>query len=189
MSDHGPVSPYAARLRDRRRELGLTQTELAQRAGVGQDVISRIERSEYIGAEETVQALADALSLDREMVAALADAARDPVVVALHRSTVLDDEEKADLLERYSSLLAAHAEGDAPSPKPPPVPVAVTVEQAAGMLSLGVAKVAKLLAAGELEGVSFGARSYRVTVASIEAYVARSCEDGRSSMSNAPSAD
>lgn len=173
MSEHGPVTPYAERLRGRRRELGLTQTQLAQRAGVGQDVVSRIERCEYTGSDETVRALAEALSLDHASLLTLARQARDPVVVAVQRSATLADAEKVDLLQRYAQLLAQHDGSPAPQAPPGERPIAVTVEHAAEMLSLGVATVAKLLADGELEGVSLGSRSYRVTTASMEAYVAR----------------
>lgn len=176
MGEHGQLSPYAQRLRTRRRELGLTQTQLAQRAGVGQDVISRIERAEYTGSDETVHALADALQTDAAELLALARQARDPIVLAVQRSDVLDDEEKGEMLRRYTELLAAHGNPIAAPAPTAPVPVAVTVEQAAEMLAVGVSTVAKLIAEGELTAASFGARSYRVTVASIDAYVARQCE-------------
>ena len=54
MSERGTgLTPYSQRLRRRRVELALSQKAVAAQVGVGQDVISRIERAEYIGSDET----------------------------------------------------------------------------------------------------------------------------------------
>src|ERR1700756_4902787 len=52
---------------ERRRELGWTQKELAERAGVGQAVISRIERGRLSPTLDTYARLAAALGLSPEL--------------------------------------------------------------------------------------------------------------------------
>jgi transcriptional regulator with XRE-family HTH domain len=50
-------------LRQRRREAGLTQVELAERAGVTQQYVSLVERDNYFPPPKTQKALAAALQL------------------------------------------------------------------------------------------------------------------------------
>lgn len=51
------------RLRERRGELGLTQEELCQRAGISLDAVSRIENGSRVPTLETLEGLARALDL------------------------------------------------------------------------------------------------------------------------------
>ncbi len=53
--------PYAAQLRRRRAQFGLSQTDLAAASGIGQAEISRIERGETSPTERTAARLAAAL--------------------------------------------------------------------------------------------------------------------------------
>ena len=53
---------------ERRESLGLTQTELAEKSGIDQGDISRIERGSTYPNEKTLIRLADSLSAQWQMV-------------------------------------------------------------------------------------------------------------------------
>jgi ribosome-binding protein aMBF1 (putative translation factor) len=62
--DPGPTSlapPIAKLVASRREELGLSQRELAKRAGISHTVVSRIEQGEHTPSRKTLERLADAL--------------------------------------------------------------------------------------------------------------------------------
>lgn len=62
--DPGPASlapPIAKLVASRREELGLSQRELAKRAGISHTVVSRIEQGEHTPSRKTLERLADAL--------------------------------------------------------------------------------------------------------------------------------
>jgi DNA-binding XRE family transcriptional regulator len=64
VSDPGPTSlapPIAKLVASRREELGLSQRELAKRAGISHTVVSRIEQGEHTPSRKTLERLADAL--------------------------------------------------------------------------------------------------------------------------------
>jgi ribosome-binding protein aMBF1 (putative translation factor) len=58
----------AVQVMERRELLGLTQTELAQKTGIDQGDISRIERGSIFPNEKTLLRLADALGAEWRMV-------------------------------------------------------------------------------------------------------------------------
>ena len=58
----------AVQVMERRELLGLTQTELAQKTGIDQGDISRIERGSIFPNEKTLLCLADALGAEWRMV-------------------------------------------------------------------------------------------------------------------------
>ena len=58
----------AVQVMERRELLGLTQTELAQKTGIDQGDISRIERGSIFSNEKTLLRLADALGAEWRMV-------------------------------------------------------------------------------------------------------------------------
>jgi transcriptional regulator with XRE-family HTH domain len=61
------MSPVALRLRELREAAGLSQTALAERAGVRQATVSDLERGKSKGVEfATLEALADALGVPAE---------------------------------------------------------------------------------------------------------------------------
>jgi DNA-binding XRE family transcriptional regulator len=63
-SEAGPASlalPIAKLIASRREELGLSQRELAKRAGISHTVVSRIEQGEHTPSRKTLDRLADAL--------------------------------------------------------------------------------------------------------------------------------
>lgn len=55
---------FASRLRELRINAGLTQAQLAERAGLGSQAIPRLERGEREPTWETACLLADALAID-----------------------------------------------------------------------------------------------------------------------------
>jgi DNA-binding XRE family transcriptional regulator len=62
--DPGPASlapPIAKLVASRREELGLSQRELAKRAGISHTIVSRIEQGEHTPSRKTLDRLADAL--------------------------------------------------------------------------------------------------------------------------------
>jgi transcriptional regulator with XRE-family HTH domain len=58
------ANPFGTRLRELRRAAGLTQTQLATKAGLGRSAIARLEAGVHIPSWDTVQALARALGVD-----------------------------------------------------------------------------------------------------------------------------
>ena len=75
------------RLRELRESLGLTQTVLAERIGVGQARISNLEKGELGTAKlETVQRYLEALGLDLELTALQPDGTRIPIDITFPRS-------------------------------------------------------------------------------------------------------
>ena len=80
---------FGAMLRQARRAANLSQTELAERAGMSRSAISALERGlKHRPHQYTVGALADALRLAPGARAALAAAARAPISVAALLSPV-----------------------------------------------------------------------------------------------------
>ena len=61
-TEAGLASVFAKFVTSRREELGLSQRELAKRAGISHTVISRIENEQHMPAPKTMERLADALS-------------------------------------------------------------------------------------------------------------------------------
>jgi ribosome-binding protein aMBF1 (putative translation factor) len=60
---HANLAPAIAKLvSSRREELGLSQRELAKRAGLSHTVISRIESGEHSPSRKTLERLADVLA-------------------------------------------------------------------------------------------------------------------------------
>lgn len=57
-------SLFAARLRELRGKADLTQTELAEKAGVARSFIAKLEAGRHVPSWDTVQALAAALGVD-----------------------------------------------------------------------------------------------------------------------------
>ncbi|MCU1392648.1 MAG: transcriptional regulator [Ilumatobacteraceae bacterium] len=55
---------FASRVRDYRGQLGLSQEELASRAGMHRTFVSRVERAETMVSLQTLVRLAEALSQD-----------------------------------------------------------------------------------------------------------------------------
>ena len=164
----GPT-PFAQRLRRAREQAGLTQRELAERIGVRQDVLSRVERGLYVGTDLTVVAMARVLGLDEQELLELAAAARDPVVAAVSKSDRLDDEAKRQLLDTYRELVGESVdEGQ---------PLLLSVREAARRLSVSREYVARLVALGDLELVTVGPNSERVTARSVRALVERRAEE------------
>jgi transcriptional regulator with XRE-family HTH domain len=101
------ATPFARRLREEREKLGLSQKQVADRIGISQDVLSRIERSEYVGSDATVTAAASALQIDVDDLRRLAEDARDPVVIAINKSLRLDAGGKQRLIDDYLSISRA----------------------------------------------------------------------------------
>lgn len=61
--DHAPiVKRFAGRLRERRAQAGLTQAELADRAGVAANYVSRLEAARIAPSIDTLERLAEALA-------------------------------------------------------------------------------------------------------------------------------
>src|SRR3954470_704571 len=74
--DHAPiVKAFAARLREKRVAAGMTQLELAQRAGLAANYISRLEAARIAPGLDTVQQLADALGVTAHDLIPLSDPA------------------------------------------------------------------------------------------------------------------
>ena len=65
----GQTCQLAVQVMERREFLGLTQTELAEKTGIDQGDISRIERGSIFPNEKTLLRLADALGAEWRMVA------------------------------------------------------------------------------------------------------------------------
>src|SRR5215467_6576089 len=80
-----PVVSFGALLRRHRGDLGLTQEELAERAGIHAQEVSKLERDVVRRPRSTtVQFLAEALTLDAQQREAFAAAARgEPASAAL----------------------------------------------------------------------------------------------------------
>jgi len=64
----GQTCQLAVQVMERREFLGLTQTELAEKTGIDQGDISRIERGSIFPNEKTLLRLADALGAEWRMV-------------------------------------------------------------------------------------------------------------------------
>jgi len=60
---------FAERLRQLRQEAYLTQSELAEKAGLAKATITRLEASEYVPLVKTVRALATALGVEPRALA------------------------------------------------------------------------------------------------------------------------
>ena len=68
-SEHADITPQlAAKIVARRHELGLTQAQLAERAGLKQAAIARLERSGVIPRIDTLQTVARAMGLKLDLV-------------------------------------------------------------------------------------------------------------------------
>ena len=83
------VSALADALRLRREEMGLSQSQLAVRLGVGQQAVSRWERGEAVPRPARIVALAQALALDAAELHRLAgylhQGDRSPLAEPLHQ--------------------------------------------------------------------------------------------------------
>ncbi|WP_409344905.1 helix-turn-helix domain-containing protein [Paenibacillus sp. MBLB4367] len=68
-SENAEITPQlAAKIVARRHELGLTQAQLAERAGLKQAAIARLERSGVIPRIDTLQTVARAMGLRLDLV-------------------------------------------------------------------------------------------------------------------------
>lgn len=76
------LAEHLYKLRELREALGLTQTVLAERVGVGQTRISNLEKGELSSAKiETVRRYLDALGLDLQISARRPDGSTFPIEI------------------------------------------------------------------------------------------------------------
>lgn len=106
------------RIRERRRELGLTQTELAKRVGVSPSYLNLIEKNKRRAAGRLLGEIGRALSLsidaldgsaERRLQARLLELARDPDL----SEAGLDGDESAELIARFPAFARAAARAHA----------------------------------------------------------------------------
>jgi transcriptional regulator with XRE-family HTH domain len=94
------VYKFGERLAEWRKAAGLSQSELAGRAGVRQQAISQLESGQYLPRQELVETLADALGVElREVIDALGDDGRESVRTrpSLHERVAALEQKIADL--------------------------------------------------------------------------------------------
>jgi len=143
----GPA--FGARLRELRRERGLTQEQLAEKAGISTDVIAKLEQGKKTGARlATVCQLAGALGVD---VAGLLGAAVQPGGAG-HRSR--QAEENLEFGARIRKLLAAGG---------------MSPRELEAVLSAGMPGVPQAKRATLTEQVTFMATEIRVLRAEVSA--------------------
>jgi predicted transcriptional regulator len=98
-------------LRDERLRVGLTQAELADRAGVSQSLVARVELGEVDPSYSTLQSIVDALNEAEDREPTLGDVKNEPVA---HVAPSAPIREAVDLMrEREFSQLPV-LDGDAP---------------------------------------------------------------------------
>lgn len=118
-----PLLSEAIRLR--REELGLDQSELAQRLGVGQQTISRWETGHGLPRRERLPQLADALDFDPGHLLRLAgylpQGETESATVVFHqayeRAAEFSEDELVLLMDRLWTELRRRAGFRAPSPR------------------------------------------------------------------------
>lgn len=101
----------AARLKRRREELGLTQTEVGARAGIAAASVSHFETGQRLPSLESLMKLADALSLSVDTLlgraaAPSAAAEVDPIFLRASRT----DAQTLGVLRRVTAALLDEAE-------------------------------------------------------------------------------
>jgi transcriptional regulator with XRE-family HTH domain len=119
-----PLLSEAIRLR--REELGLDQSELAERLGVGQQTVSRWETGSGLPRRERLPQLADALDFDPSHLLRLAgylpQGEEESATVVFHqayeRAAELSEDELVLLLDRLWGELRRRAGFRAPHPRP-----------------------------------------------------------------------
>jgi transcriptional regulator with XRE-family HTH domain len=89
-------------VQEARRRAGLTQRELAKRAGTSQSAIARIERGRQIPSVETLQRILRACDLDLQLRVTARDAAQDPTIIA---SLALTPDERLSQLEGAAQFI------------------------------------------------------------------------------------
>jgi DNA-binding XRE family transcriptional regulator len=126
-----------ARMRRRRSQLGLTGTELAQRAGISTSYVSLIENGAKIPEEDVAAGIARALDDDEALYRAWARAAR----LGIHDLALLNELEAISRTPAYVSLVES---GEAlPRLEAPPEPTGETAP--AGDLAMRLREVASHL--------------------------------------------
>ena len=107
-------SRFAARLRAKRVQAGLTQADLADRAGVAANYVSRLEAARAAPGIDTLERLADALATTVHDLLPLADPP-DPTAALKEQSRTLLErllrKEENELIEALVPILARLAEG------------------------------------------------------------------------------
>jgi predicted transcriptional regulator len=88
--------PTRADLRERRNELGLTQSELADRAGVSQPLIARIEGGDVDPRLSTLRSIVEALDAAEGGILRAADLMHSPVASVRPDTSVHDAKELMD---------------------------------------------------------------------------------------------
>jgi transcriptional regulator with XRE-family HTH domain len=89
-------------VQEARRRAGLTQRELAARAGTSQSAIARIERGRQLPSVETLQRILRACGLDLELRIVLQDTTQDSTI----RTTLaLTPKERLDQLEGVADFI------------------------------------------------------------------------------------
>lgn len=116
MADSG-VPGLHRRVRSRRRQLGLTGSELAERAGISASYVSLIEKGVRVPDEEVAVGLARALDDDEALYRAWARAAR----LGTHDLALLNQLERIARNPAYASLVESGEElPRLPAPSPAP---------------------------------------------------------------------
>lgn len=90
--------PTPSDLKKRRIKLGLTQSELAKRAGVSQALIARIESGNVDPRLSTLQKIVDALDKDEKAHAIVRDIMHSPVIYTKPTDSV---ENAVEIMEKY----------------------------------------------------------------------------------------
>jgi transcriptional regulator with XRE-family HTH domain len=139
------VTPFGSMVRRYRRALGLTQEELAERAGLSERAIREMERGDkHVPRKETVGLLADALQLEGTEREAFEAAART-------RASGTSLEERADsAIPPYADSIAdpsVHARASIPAPRRR---IALPTRHRARYLVMAAVLLAVLLGAGTL---------------------------------------
>jgi transcriptional regulator with XRE-family HTH domain len=81
MSPHNPTSRFGELIRQRREQLGMSQTEVARRVGIGSpEFVGMVETGKRPVPLDRVPALAEALQLDRVNLCKEALSERHPVL-------------------------------------------------------------------------------------------------------------
>lgn len=96
----------AFRLRSARLEAGLTGRELAERCGISQSKVSKIERSNSLPTQRDVAAIADVLGISEEEKSELASMALELSIQWIYR----DKGSESDQLEIYGEAADAYEE-------------------------------------------------------------------------------
>ena len=94
-------------VQEARRRAGLTQRELAARAGTSQSAIARIERGRQIPSVETLQRILRACDLELQLRVVERDTTQDSAILA---SLALTPDERLEQLEQLAQFILAGRE-------------------------------------------------------------------------------